>query len=1371
MIRCPSCGQRLRDAAPRCAVHGVPPPPAAAAPPPATADDAPPFVVPTPVLPTFQVRRTLGQGGFGAVFLADRSSDGQPVAIKVARADNITAGESLLREVAALSAIGVPHVPAVFEHGEMEDGSVYVVMEFVRAQILADRLAELDGPMTLDEFARDALAILSVIETAHGRGFVHCDLKPENIFVDDKFGAKLFDFGLVRSLDPGADRVEATKEEAPAGTPEYMSPEQCEGRVEIDARSDIYSLGVILYEMLGGAPPFWGNSAEVQQNHRSRRPAALSRRVELAGALEDAVMRCLAKDPERRPQSTSELRRALQAGIAAERARRDASGVPTAVEPITASGRIVPAAAKPAAPSRERRAVALLFFESKSNVLAVREAMNSVGAQLAHTAGSQYVLAFGHEVGDNPTRAAATAGEMIIGRGIAQRALVDLASVSIQARPDGSRRYQSPLFAKKEQYPGEADPGGVVLSAAALEVLPDLAVEPVAGHAGWSLLQKAAQAGERTTTRMGVAPLVGRDDLLRKLLETARAAAAGARPTIVTLRGEPGYGKTHLAQMLVQHLEVLPSLQVLFVRAKEVLGGVGEQTARELLAVTLKLPEAAPADLGRALLAERLGVEIAKEVWGGVAVVMGWAPPEHPELRALAAAPGALRSAAARAAGEGLRNLARGRALALVVEDAHFVDETALDAIEYAALAEAACPLWVCVVGRPAFGRGRNGWSTRAADRQELTLPALDPAAAAELARRLLSPAENVPASALARLAARTEGIPMLLVELVRGLKRDGLVRRSGKGQSWTLATDELDRLPDLPLVQWLASRETESLPPDLMAHARLASVLGAEFSGDEIEGVLQELERAGAGAETQLDAGIGIRRLAESGLLAQHRGGRVGFRHALLRDTVYQSVPAAEREVIHRAAYEYYRRQDRLPDAGRLPPMAFHAARSGLKLEAGRLYLDLAGRSRARHAYLDAELLYKNAIENLSAEDQVGQLSAAQGRAQMRFRLGRHDDALKDYADALSRARQAGAKQAEVDILLDQGVVLDLTRDWPQAQAVTEEAGALMAAVDELRTPVVEARLLMSRGRGLLRSDQMNEAAQLFRRAVEVSEPLGEDAYEAYTLSLSLGGYVAATLGNYQEAEALLSLALRVFEEHGDMFGLSGALINRCTLSFLTDNIERVLADYERTFHMAREFGLPLMEILCVRDLGEVYLILGQPAEAEPYIRRAIEMYTQTMGESAARVINCEVQLARLKWYGGEVDAAAQIVGRVMAQQAEAQAAAQTDSLLTASERLSLDQVRLALRHAPAAEFDALIAKGRELALQPQDIVELMEWKALTALRAGRGAEGLGLLQEALVQAEKTARLALDRIRRQVALATAPGEAPAPAAETRRAN
>jgi hypothetical protein len=155
--------------------------------------------------------------------------------------------------------------------------------------------------------------------------------------------------------------------------------------------------------------------------------------------------------------------------------------------------------------------------------------------------------------------------------------------------------------------------------------------------------------------------------------------------------------------------------------------------------------------------------------------------------------------------------------------------------------------------------------------------------------------------------------------------------------------------------------------------------------------------------------------------------------------------------------------------------------------------------------------------------------------------------------------------------------------------------------------------------------------------------------------------------------------------------------------------------------------------------------------------------MYVQTFGETSARVINCDVQLARLKWYAGDEAAARTIHSAVTAQQAAAEAAGLTDALLIGSERLAMDQVGVALGAGSAAEFDALVARGHALQLQPQDIVEIMEWKGMAAVRAGRREEGTRQLEEALEQASKTARLTLDRIRRQLATARASeGSAPA---------
>jgi tetratricopeptide (TPR) repeat protein len=535
--------------------------------------------------------------------------------------------------------------------------------------------------------------------------------------------------------------------------------------------------------------------------------------------------------------------------------------------------------------------------------------------------------------------------------------------------------------------------------------------------------------------------------------------------------------------------------------------------------------------------------------------------------------------------------------------------------------------------------------------------------------------------------------------------------------------------------------------------------VLGSEFSADEVEGVLQELERAGVPPETPLDASIGVRRLTESGVLARHRGGRVAFRHALLRDTVYQSVPAAQREAVHRAAYEYYRRHDDLADVARLPQMAFHAGKSGLRAEAARLYLDLARRASTRHAYLEAELLYRNSLENALETDDAGRIAGQQGLGLMRFRLGRHDDAVKNLTAAEELARKAGAREALLAILLDEGIMFDFTMDWAKSRTRSDEAEALVAADPALGTAVVMPRVLMAHGRTHMRQNRYADAIPVFRRAIEAAEKIGDDGYEALTQSMSM---LAATFGNAgrtDEADETLSRCIRIFEEHGDMIGQAVALQNRCVTSFMTGNVDRFVSDMERVIHIAREFGFAMSECMAVRDLAELNLALGRIDEAIPRARRALEMYHQEFGPASRMGYGVEVQLARMTAYKGDLAEAEEITRRVVATQAEAQAAGRNDLVFVEAERILLDAVDFFLRGEADAKFDALVARGRELQLQTPDIVEIMEWKGLSALRAGRDADGRRLLAEALAAADGT--IALDRVRRRVASVAA--EAPAP--------
>jgi eukaryotic-like serine/threonine-protein kinase len=1339
MVRCPRCGLRLRDSAPLCATHG----------PPAISIDVaekhpePAATTPTFELPGYRITRVLGQGGFGVVYEAASASSARTVAIKVAAPEQYRATERLMRECAALERTGPPFAAAVYERGTVGD-QFYIVMEYLPLSTLADVLVQQAGPMPLARFREIAFAILDAVDAVHARGLAHRDLKPENIFVESG-AAKLIDFGLATELGQGSEDSEPMDVDRGVGTPEYMAPELWDMKGGIDKHADIYALGVIFYEMLCGSPPFFGSSAEVQESQRSRRPIRLSSKLAIPPALDDAILRCLAKDRTKRFESVPVLKATLAMVLAARSDGERYSVAPREKTPP-------PPAQKAGAPSREKRAVGLAFFESTAGMAPVKAALTALGGQLAQTSGSQYIAVFGHEVGDNPARSAMRAAQGLIDRGLCSRALVDVAHVTIQLRADGTRRFMSPLFARKDRFLRSVHPPGALMTKAAVEVVPDLPTVPVTNHDGLFRFDPHS----RELTAIGAAPggtLVGRDLLLSSLVADARRALEHAEPTIATVVSDAGYGKTQLASALTLALEDLRSShQVMAMAAQESLGGAVYQTLREMLERVLDIGNAVPDDSGQETIIARLGQTIGAQSWAAVALVMGWVTADHPEVRSLSAAPGALRAALARALGEGLRIRARHTPLALVLDDAHLADAATLDGLEYATLQEGNAPIFLCVLARPALERGRPTWGSRARRSIRQPLEALDPESAAMLARRLLAPAENVSKPALARLYDRTQGVPRLLVELVRGLKRDGIVRRMERGTSYYLATEELEKLPDLPIVQWSASREVEALAPNLAAHARLASVLGSKFTTDDVERVLRLLERDRAAADTDLDAAIGVQRLVEAGLLVRHRTGHIDFRHALLRDTVYQSVPDAQRTAIHRAAFEMYENAIELQARERQPRLAYHAARGGFPDRAASLYLSLAERAQQAHAYLDAELLYDSALANLPSEtdgaadhdERVHQ--AIKGRALMRFRVGRWDDALRDFEAARERARKKQAVETEIDILLDQAEVLDWMGDIGRSATIVDEAAALANGVTG---GWLEARLNMARGRVHHRRGQAHESIEVLKQAAAQAERIGEDGYETFVIALALAGPDCVGLGRIEEAEQMMARVVAACEQHGDYHHLAAALNNRIFIWLSRTQMDKAIQDLERVLEIAREVGFPQIELHTQNNLAECLFYKGEFESALRHTLRAVEI-SERIGAGITWVAMTYTLRGRIQLYQGNFTESRTIVETLRALLASAKVN-DPNACMNRGDDVLLRMVELSLEPSEDYRWSRLLDEAKRVPLQAYEIVELLEGRARNAERKAQYAHAEQVLVEALDLAKRSASAVVERVERSL--------------------
>jgi len=321
----------------------------------------------------FKIEELIGQGGMGKVFRARHLALDRNVCLKMLKPsvlEDPTVIGRFEREAMAASRLNHPNSIQVLDFGRNEaDGALYLAMEYVQGKDLRAVLRE-EWPLPEKRLCHIMAQVLAALGEAHAHNVIHRDLKPENIMVEQRRNqpdfVRVLDFGIARILDSDLPRL--TKADVVCGTPQYMAPEQATGG-QLDARCDLYAVGIIFYQMVTGQVPFDGPSSmdvltrQVQEAPvppRKRQPKAL-----ISAGLESLILRVLSKDPARRPQSAEEFRQlviAVQNGADLATVRADPPALPAAPPPPPRKlvpARRDPSPARAAAPARRIRPLAI----------------------------------------------------------------------------------------------------------------------------------------------------------------------------------------------------------------------------------------------------------------------------------------------------------------------------------------------------------------------------------------------------------------------------------------------------------------------------------------------------------------------------------------------------------------------------------------------------------------------------------------------------------------------------------------------------------------------------------------------------------------------------------------------------------------------------------------------------------------------------------------------------------------------------------------------------------------------------------------------------------------------------------------------------
>ena len=1165
----------------------------------------------------------------GAVFRAQDRLDGSLVALKILHSRQPLDVERFEREAAILADFAHPGIVRYVGHGLTPEGDHWLAMEWLEGEDLGERL--LRAPLTGTESLALMQRTADVLAFAHARGLVHRDVKPSNIFLVGKQveRIKLVDFGIAR---PSGETRRLTQTGVLLGTPGYIAPELVQGPPSHDPRSDLFSLGCVLFECLTGVPAFEGTHpmAVLAKLLLQEAPRVRQRRPDVPEALDDLVARLMAKDPARRPGSARE--------VGEELARFHALGgwstAPRRSVPPTgaaATEKVVYDASAPIsgpAPSEEEPAPASLTMSEKrlvSVVLAgdpdadesrpgprlpvadLRKAVASLGGQVNVLAGDSLIVTLwgpGSAV-DRADRAAQCAlilranlpGVPICvasGRGLVSARIVEGDVIDRGVRSLRTTR-----------------PGPIHLDDVTAGMLTGrLNIEQDRGY--YVLRSDSAELDSQPLLLGKATPCVGRTRELATLEGVFAGCVAERVASPVLVMGPAGAGKSRLGREFVEKVRLGGSGAVILSGRAPSLGtGSPFGMVSDAIRKTAAIQDTDAIELRRRKLWSRLGAQLSGAKLHHTAVFLGemlgspFDDHDDPALRAARESPQLMGDAMRDAWEEWLTAECAAHPVLLVLEDLHWGDAATVRLVDSTLRNLRDLPLMVLVLSRPEVTTQFPGlWAER--EVQTIKLGPLSKRAAEQLVEGALGPRARP--EAVARIIERADGNPFYLEELIRAV-----------------AAGRDDLFPDSVLGTVEARLDAEG--NEAKRVLRAASVFGDRFSMGGVAALLggeRHAEEAGEWLKT-----LSSRELigpASSALGATDP--QFAFRHAIVREAAYAMLTEEDRGLGHRLAGEWLERTGSRDAA----TLAEHFQRGAQPERAIRWYV------RAAEQALEA-----NDLAAVIEQARRGAACGAAGAELGEIRLIEAEVHMWRGEPVLAEARGI-----EAAALLEGGSSL-----WFRAIRQAVLAAGRLCAFDRVAEHVEPARAhgASPGGRGAQIACLAECAIQLLfggRTAETDAVFLGLDSLisEPSALAPQVAATVALLRGIRAAYAGDLAACLEGFEASLAAFEIAGDRRNACAVRNNLGVSFAELGDYVgaeealRAAHtVADRMGLQDVGISALQNLGHALFHLHQLPEARRVVLRSAEEFRK-LGDPRMEGVS-RMYLSKIVFQSGDLDEA----------------------------------------------------------------------------------------------------------------------------------